>query len=222
MSGIKYFVFDAYGTLFDVHSAAGKYKDDIGANWDRLSQTWRIKHLEYTWIYGRIGRPQKFWDLTALSLDYAIASVGGVPAGIREKLLDAYLTLDAYKEVPEVLAGLKAAGATTAILSNGDPDMLEAAVSSAGIGEALDAVISVVDAGTFKPDFKVYELVTKRFGCTPGEVSFQSSNRWDAAAATAFGFKAVWINRMSMPAEYADLPAAHVIDDLYPLLKLAG
>ena len=222
MAQLKYFVFDAYGTLFDVHSAAGKYKDEIGENWDRLSQTWRVKHLEYTWIYGGIGRTPKFWELTAASLDYAIASVGGVPDGLRDKLLDAYLTLDAYSEVPAVLKKLKEAGAITAILSNGDPDMLAAAVKSANIGGQLDAVISVVEAATFKPDFKVYELVTARFGCLPEEVSFQSSNRWDAAAATAFGFQAVWINRMGMPSEYPDLPPAQVASDLYPLLQLAS
>ena len=182
MSELNTFVFDAYGTLFDVHAAAGKYKDEIGSDWDRLSQIWRAKHLEYSWIYGRIGRQKKFWDLTAQSLDYAIASVRGLDDGLREKLLDAYLTLDAYDEVADVLGGLKAAGATTAILSNGDPDMLHAAINSAGLGELLDDAISVQEAGTFKPDFKVYELVCARYGCTAAAVSFQSSNRWDAAA----------------------------------------
>ena len=222
MTQSKYFVFDAYGTLFDVHSAAGKYRDEIGADWDRLSQVWRAKHLEYTWIYGRLGIAKDFWTLTGDSLDYAIASVGGIPAGMRAKLLDAYLTLDAYDEVPDVLRGLKKAGATTAILSNGDPDMLDAAIKSAGIANLLDAAVSVKDAGTFKPDFKVYELVTSRFGCAAGAVSFQSSNRWDAAAAKAFGFQAVWINRMNMPSEYNDLAPDHVVSDLRPLLDMAG
>lgn len=220
MAKIKAFVFDAYGTLFDVHSAAAKYKDDIGADWDRLSQTWRAKHLEYSWIYGRIGQPKTFWELTAASLDYAVATVGGVPVGVRDNLLNAYMTLDAYPEVREVLAGLKASGAMTAILSNGDPKMLDAAVASAGIGGVLDASISVSEAGTFKPDFKVYELATARFQCTPGEICFQSSNRWDAAAAKAFGCDVVWINRFAMPAEYDDLTPDRTVSDLRPLLEM--
>ncbi len=222
MTGLKYFVFDAYGTLFDVHSAAAKYKDEIGENWDRLSQIWRAKHLEYSWIYGRIGVRKTFWQLTGDSLDYAITAVGGVPDGLRDKLLKAFLTLDAYEEVPEVLRGLKEAGAATAILSNGDPDMLDAAIQSAGLADVLDDAISVQDARTFKPDFKVYGLVTDRYGCAPGEVSFQSSNRWDAAAAKAFGFKVAWINRTRQMREYNDLPPDYEISDLRPLLDLVG
>jgi 2-haloacid dehalogenase len=215
------YVFDAYGTLFDVHSAAGRYRDAIGPDWDRLSQIWRTKHLEYTWIHAQTGSMTTFRILAERSLDYAIASVGSIPKGLREKLLDAYMTLSAYPEVPEVLSGLKAAGAQTAILSNGDPEMLDAAVASAGIGDLLDAVISVRDAGIFKPDMRVYALATGRFSCAPADISFQSSNRWDAAGATVFGMRSVWINRFGMPDEYPDQPAARVLKDLRPLLEEA-
>jgi 2-haloacid dehalogenase len=213
------YVFDAYGTLFDVHSAAARHKDAIGPAWERLSQTWRTKHLEYTWIHAGIGRMASFRTLAERSLDFAIASVGGLPQGMREKLLDAYMTLDAYAEVPSVLTGLKERGARTAILSNGDPDMLSAAVASARIGGLLDAVLSVREAGIFKPHKPVYELACTRLGVRPADVSFQSSNRWDAAAGTAFGFRAVWVNRSGAPPEYPDLPPAKVVADLGPLLE---
>lgn len=222
MTGIGIFVFDAYGTLFDVHSAAARHKDAIGPNWDRLSQVWRTKHLEYTWVYSAIGRRRTFRELAAAGLDVAIASVGGIAPGLRENLLDAYLTLDAYPEVRDVLEGLKRRGARTAVLSNGDPDMLDAAVGAAGIGGLLDAVLSVEEAGIFKPFFRVYDLVGSRFGCRPGEVSFQSSNRWDAAAAKAYGFRTAWINRSGAPDEYTDLPPDHVFGDLRPIVDLAG
>lgn len=213
------YVFDAYGTLFDVHSAAGRYAADIGDSWDRMSQVWRQKHLEYTWIYAQTGRHIDFWTLTERSLDMAIASVGGIPAGLRPKLLDAYRTLNAYPEVPEMLAQLRAKGATTAILTNGDPDMIAAAAESAGITEHLDRVLTVHEVGIFKPNLRVYELVTDAFGCKRGEVSFQSSNRWDAVAANVFGFKTLWVNRLGGPLEYMETPPDRMASNLSVLLE---
>ena len=213
------YVFDAYGTLFDVHSAAARHKDAIGPVWERLSQTWRAKHLEYTWIHAGIGRMTTFRVLAERSLDTAIATVGGIPTGVRARLLDAYLTLAAYPEVKEVLTGLRARGARTAILSNGDPDMLAAAVGSAGLDGLFDAVISITEAGIFKPHAPVYQLACKRLGVAPAAISFQSSNRWDAAAGTAFGYRAVWVNRTSAPPEYPDLPPALTLKNLMPLLE---
>lgn len=212
------YVFDAYGTLFDVHSAAARHKDAIGAAWDRLSQIWRTKHLEYTWIHAQTAQPASFRTLNERSLDFAIAAVGGIAPGMRDELLAAYLTLSAFPEVPEVLAALKARGAAVAILSNGDPDMLDGAVRAAGLGAHLDAVLSVVEAGTFKPSMKVYELATRRFGCRPADISFQSSNRWDVAGAKVFGMRTVWINRTGVPDEYPDMPADIVVKDLRPLV----
>lgn len=219
MPSYPFYVFDAYGTLFDVHSAAAKHQSEIGQSWERLSQTWRLKHIEYTWLFAQTGRHTSFRRLAEQSLDYAIALTGGVPAGVRDKLMASYMTLSAYPEVAEVLAGLRAKGAKTAILSNGDPDMLDAAVSSAGIGAHLDAVISVKDAGVFKPSMKVYELATRHFACKPGDISFQSSNRWDAAGAKVFGMRCVWINRAGLPDEYPDTPADVMTRDLRALLS---
>jgi 2-haloacid dehalogenase len=213
------YVFDAYGTLFDVHAAAERHRDAIGPRWQQLSQTWRTKHIEYTWHHSMIGRPATFWRLAERSLDYAAAATGvDLAPEVRAKLLAAYRTMQAYPEVAEVLSALKAGGASLAILSNGDPDMLADAVGAAGLGGAFDAVISVADAGIFKPAPAVYELVTKRFGCAPGDVSFQSSNRWDIAAAKAFGFRCVWINRVGAPDEYPETPPDRVVRDLSALI----
>jgi 2-haloacid dehalogenase len=219
---VLHFVFDAYGTLFDVHSATARYQDAIGPNWDRLSQLWRSKHLEYTWIYALTGRHTTFWQLAEQSLDYAIAAVGGAPPGLKEKLLAAYRSLSAYPEVLEVLSALKQKGATLAILTNGDRDMIEDAVASAGLAGLFEALITVHEAGVFKPDRRVYALASKRFGVPLGQISFQSSNRWDVAGAKAFGFHSVWINRGGAPDEYPDMPADKIIPDLRPLVASAG
>ena len=212
------YVFDAYGTLFDVHAAAGRYRDEIGPAYDRLSQTWRTKHLEYSWIHAQTGRPIDFWTLTQRSLDYAIAASGGVPAGVREKLLGAYRKMAAFPEVPNVLAALKAQGHKLAILSNGDPDMLDDAVSAAGLSGTFDAVISVRDAGVFKPAMRVYQLVHDRLGGKPADVTFMSSNRWDVAGSHVFGFSTVWVNRANVPDEYPDMPAGRIARDLTVLM----
>ena len=218
MPHYPFYVFDAYGTLFDVHSAASKFQAEIGPAWERMSQIWRTKHIEYTWLHAQVGRHTTFRLLAERSLDFAIASVGGIAPGLRDKLMSSYMTLSAYPEVAEVLTGLRERGAKTAILSIGDPDMLEAAGGSAGIGSLLDAVLSVADVGVFKPSMKVYELTTGRFACKPADISFQSSNRWDAAAAKVFGMRCVWINRSGGPDEYPDMPADVVVRDLRGLL----
>jgi 2-haloacid dehalogenase len=214
------YVFDAYGTLFNVHAAAERTKDAIGPAWQAFSQVWRTKHIEYSWHHCFTGKPATFWQLTERSLDYAAAATGvALPPDLRGKLLACYRTLDAYPEVGEALAGLKAKGAKLAILSNGDPDMLDDAVRAAKLESVLDAAISVSTAGTFKPVMKVYQLVLDRFGGTPADVSFQSSNRWDIAAAKAFGFPCVWINRTGAPDEYPELPPDRVVRDLTGLLR---
>jgi 2-haloacid dehalogenase len=208
------YVFDAYGTLFDVHAAAGLHQSAIGPTYDRLSQIWRAKHLEYSWIHAQTGRPIAFWTLTERSLDYAIASVGGVPEGVRANLLQAFRQMAPFPEVPTVLEGLKAAGAQLAILSNGDPDMLADAVTAAGLTGAFDAVLSIQPAGIFKPAMRVYQLVLDTFGGQPGDVTFLSSNRWDVAGAHVFGFRTVWVNRAGAPDEYPDMPAGRVVRNL--------
>jgi 2-haloacid dehalogenase len=215
------YIFDAYGTLFDVHAAAGRYKDAIGPAYELMSRTWRTKHLEYTWIHAQTGRHVPFWLLTQRSLDYAIATIGGVPQGVREKLLAAYREMAAFPEVPAVLAALKVRGARLAILSNGDPDMLADAVSAAGLGGLFEHVLSVAEAGVFKPDMRVYRLATERMGCPPGEATFLSSNRWDVAGGHVFGFRTIWVNRAGLPDEYPDMPAGRTVRDLDPLTAAA-
>ena len=221
MQRSRVYVFDAYGTLFDVHAAASRQRDAIGANWERLSQLWRTKHLEYSWIHAQTGRPSTFWSLTEQSLDHAIAAVGGIPHGVRGQLLAAYRSMAAFPEVPQVLATLKARGASLAILSNGDPDMLADAVSAAKLDGVFDAVLSVASAGTFKPAASVYRLATDHFGLVPDAISFQSSNRWDIAGAHVFGCRTVWVNRAGMPDEYPGMPADLVVRDLHALTTLA-
>lgn len=213
----SHYVFDAYGTLFDVHSAAARHRDAIGPRWERLSDLWRTKQLEYTWVHAGMGRRATFAALTEQSLDFAIASVGGVPPGTRAQLLEAYRSLDVYPEVRDVLARLKTRGARLAILSNGDPDMLGRAIECAGLENRFDAVLSVAEAGIFKPAMRVYELATRAFAIDPPAVSFQSSNRWDVAGAKAFGFRTVWVNRTGAPDEYPALPPDIVTRDLSAL-----
>lgn len=218
MSGI--YVFDAYGTLFNLHAAAERHRDAIGDEWQRFSHTWRTKHIEYTWHTTILGRKQTFWALAERSLDFAVAAHGlAVRPQTRAALLEAYRRMQAYPEVSEVLTALRARGAKLAVLSNGDPDMLSDAMTAAGIDGKLDAVLSVADVGAFKPAQQVYRLATDRFACTPADISFQSSNRWDIAAAKAAGCRCVWINRTNAPDEYPDLAPDRVVSDLRGLLS---
>ena len=199
--GIRACVFDAYGTLFDVHSAVGKHRARLGDDADAVSGMWRAKQLEYTWQRTILDRYVDFWRVTADGLDYALDAHGVDDAGLRDDLLHAYLSLDCYPEVREVLDTLKNADLMTAILSNGSPMMLEAAVESAGIGDLLDAVVSVDELGMYKPSAEVYQLALDALEVGRGQVSFQSSNAWDAAAAATFGFRVAWCNRFGQARE---------------------
>ena len=199
--GIKACVFDAYGTLLDVHSAVARHRARLGDKADAVSGMWRTKQLEYMWLRTILDRYVDFWCLTVDGLDFALDAHGVDDAELRDDLLDAYLRLDCYPEVPGVLSALKNAGLRTAILSSASPMMLEAAVESAGIGDVLDAVISVDELGMHKPSAEVYQLAMDEFEVGRGQVSFQSSNGWDAAAAAAFGFRVAWCNRLGQPRE---------------------
>ncbi len=220
MSEYGLYVFDAYGTLFDVHSAVARHRALVGAEADRLSDIWRTKQLEYTWTRSLMGAYRDFAALTEEALDFAAARCGGISAEAREKLLSAYETLDAFPDVAPTLKALKARGAKLVILSNGTPAMLDSAVRSAGLADLLDTSISVAEVGVFKTDFRVYERVGARYGVAPGAVSFQSSNRWDIAGAVKFGFRSVWINRGKAPDEYRDMRPAATLDGLAGLLTL--
>ena len=195
LEGIRACVFDAYGTLFDYASAAARCRDVLGEKLERLNALWRDKQLQDTWLRALQGRHANFWQVTGDALDFAMETLGIADGGLRERLMKLYLELDAFPEVPGMLKQLKAAGLKTAILSNGSPDMLRAAVESAKIGEALDAVLSVEEVGVYKPHPKVYQLAVDRLRVESGAISFQSSNAWDAYAASAFGMRVVWCNR---------------------------
>ena len=216
-------VFDAYGTLFDFASAATRCGDVLGAGTAALTTLWRDKQLQYTWLRGLQGRHADFRQVTGDALDYALETLRIDAPGLRERLMDLYLTLDAFPEVPAVLRRLKDAGMRTAILSNGSPTMLAAAVESAHIGDLLDAVISVEEVGVFKPHPKVYQRAVERLGVPAERIAFQSSNGWDAWAASAFGMRAVWCNRYGQPPER--LPGApdaeiRTLAELPPLLLI--
>ncbi|MCT8328396.1 haloacid dehalogenase type II [Albidovulum sediminis] len=223
---IKVCIFDAYGTLFDVAAAARLAAAEPGrgalaAAWPRLADDWRRKQLEYSWLRAVMGAHIPFWQVTQDGLDWALEASGLTDLETRERLLALYWELPAYPEVPAMLARLKAEGFATAILSNGSPDMLRGAVSSAGIGALLDDMLSVESVGVFKPAPAVYRLVTDRFGCSADEVLFVSSNGWDAAAASAYGFRVAWVNRAGQPMDRLPGRPHHVLADLTSIPDLA-
>ena len=219
---IKACVFDAYGTLFDVHSAVGRYKADIGDRADAVSAMWRAKQLEYTWLRSLMGRHADFWRITGDALEYALDAHDIGNASLRDKLMNAYMTLDAYAEVKDVLKRLKNKGYRIAILSNGAPNMLEAAVNSAGLENLLDASLSIEEVGVYKPDPRVYELAVDRLNVRAEEVSFQSSNAWDAVGAATFGFQVAWVNRFGQRRERLTADPQVEIRDLTGLLAVLG
>ena len=195
LKGVSACVFDAYGTLFDFASAANRCRDLLGDNTDKLTALWRDKQLQYTWLRALQGRHADFWQVTADALDFALETLAIDRSGTRERLMNLYLTLDVFPEVPDVLRQLKQAGLRTAILSNGSPKMLDAVVRAAGLEKLLDAVLSVEKVGVYKPHPKVYQLAVERLDIPVRAIAFQSSNAWDAYAAAAFGMQVVWCNR---------------------------
>jgi 2-haloacid dehalogenase len=222
MVGIRACVFDAYGTLFDVHSAVGRLRPQIGPRADTLSELWRTRQTEYSWLRALMGRHVDFWQVTGDALDYALERAGVDPGPVREPLMQAYLKLDAHAEVPGVLRQLRQAGLELAILSNGEPRMLAAAVAGAGLGDLLDAVLSVEEVGVFKPHPAVYQLAVDRLGVRPDQIAFQSSNAWDVSGAACFGLRVVWINRQGAPAERLRGRPEHELSDLSGLPALVG
>lgn len=214
------FLFDAYGTLFDVHSAVRRHAAELGPDAQRLSELWRTKQLEYSWIRSTTGAYKDFWALTKDALDAAFAVYPQVDPNLREALLEAYRSCDCFPEVPAVLRDLKIAGTRIAILSNGSPLMLNRAIRAAGLGDIIDDVLSVDTIGCYKPDTRVYEMATTHFRVFPSAISFQSSNRWDVAGGSKFGFRTVWINRSGAIDEYPDMRPAAELPDLTGLTKL--
>lgn len=224
---IKSCIFDAYGTLFDVAAAArqtarsGEFPQ-LADSWQALAEAWRLKQLQYTWLRAITGDHTDFWDVTQDGLDWALERTGlDGDTALRERLLALYWELQAYGEVPPMLAALKDAGLNTGILSNGSPNMLQGAVQSAGLGSVLDDVLSVESVGIFKPDARVYDLVQARFGGDKSEVLFVSSNGWDAASAAGYGFTTVWVNRAGDPVDRLPAMPHHVLSDLTTIPDLA-
>ena len=221
-------IFDAYGTLFDVAAAARQAASEpsfapLAQDWPVLAEQWRLKQLQYTWLRAITGAHTDFWEVTQDGLDWALEKTGHAgDAALRARLLALYWELEAYPEVPAMLAALKTAGLNTAILSNGSPDMLDGAVQSAQIGDLLDDCLSVQSVGIFKPDARVYDLVGERFDVARDEVLFVSSNGWDAAGAAGYGFVTAWVNRAGEPVDRLPWKPQHVLNDLTGIPALAG
>ncbi|MCL4122547.1 UNVERIFIED_CONTAM: hypothetical protein GTU68_014720 [Idotea baltica] len=225
---IKVCVFDAYGTLFDVAAAARKAATEPSFSklkdvWPTVANDWRLKQLQYTWLRAITKNHCDFWQVTQDGLDFALENSGlNGDDALRQRLLDLYWELDAYGEVPQMLSALKSAGTQTAILSNGSPDMLDGAVKSANLSDLLDGVISVEDVGIFKPDASVYQLVCDRFTCEPENVLFVSSNGWDVAGASGFGFQTTWVNRANDPVDRLPHGPKFILSDLTDIPKIFG
>lgn len=218
-------IFDAYGTLFDVNAAARTAAQEpdhaiLSDHWPQIARDWRLKQLQYTWLRAVAGQHCDFWQVTQDGLDWALEAAGLNDPALRARLLALYRELAAYAEVPAMLHTLKSRGIATGILSNGSPDMLGAAITSAGIGGDLDATLSVESVGVFKPHASVYDLVGQHFGSAPGEVLFVSSNGWDAAGAAGFGFQTVWVNRADEPVDRLYAKPHHILSDLTGIPEL--
>ena len=222
LDGIGACVFDAYGTLFDVNAAAQHCAADLGDKWLPLAELWRGRQLQYTWLRSLMGEYADFWQVTGEALDFAMDALDLEDAQLRERLMELYLQLDAYPEVGDVLRRLQDGGMKTAILSNGSPKMLDAAVANAGIGGALDAVISADQIKVYKTAPGVYQMAVDQLGVEPGAISFQSSNAWDAHAASNFGFRVVWVNRFGQPRERLPGNPDVMLDSLESLPSIVG
>jgi len=216
-------VFDAYGTLFDFLSASKRCRDALGDKAEALGQLWRTRQLEYSWLRSLMGAHADFWQVTGEALDFTMKSLGIENPALRDRLMDLFLNIEAFPDARRALETLKRAKRTTAILSNGSPAMLAAAVKSAGVEGLLDHVLSIEDARIYKPHRSVYELVTQRLNLPAERVCFISSNGWDAAGAAHFGFSAVWANRGKQPRERlpgtlaAEIPSLDALPGLLDL-----
>ncbi len=213
-------VFDAYGTLFDVHSAVGRHAAALGEDATAFSALWRHKQLEYAWLRSLMEAYADFWQVTTDALDFALARFGVTDEHVRESLLDAYRELDAYPEVQSVLEELQRGGFDLAILSNGTPEMLASALAAAGLEQRISTALSAQELRLFKPRREVYALAVERLGLSPREICFLSSNAWDVHGAAHFGFRCVWVNRFGQPPEALPAGPVAVIETLEALPEL--
>lgn len=201
LAGVGACVFDAYGTLFDLINPVAARAAKVGDEAGPLSELWRRKQLEYSWLRSLMGQHVDFWQITGEALDYALDTLEIDDPALRADLMELYLSIPTYEEVPEVIAALKASGIKTGVLSNGAPVMLTSAITCADLAPSLDVVFSVEDVGVFKPDPRVYQMAVDRLRLEASEIAFFSSNAWDIAGASTFGFRAVWCNRGGAPRE---------------------
>ena len=222
MSAIQAIVFDAYGTLLDVHGAMARHADVLPPDWERISAEWRTKQLEYTWVRSLTGPAQHkdFWQVTRDALDFVAVRHRFGDADVLARLMDAYRRLPAYPDAEGMLIAVREAGLRTAILSNGEPGMLADAVAAARLGPLLDAVLSVEDAGVFKPEPRVYALPGAALDLPVERMAFVSSNAWDAQAAAVAGYRVFWCNRAGQPDEYGLGASATMLQDLSVLPDL--
>jgi len=212
-------VFDAYGTLFDVNSAAAKCKKKLGNRWESFANTWRTTQLEYTWLRSLMKKHKNFWEITEDSLDHTMETFK-IKQEMRSELLNLYKELSPYPEVKECLEGLKSKKIKIAILSNGTPDLLKKLVENNNIQNYFDDIMSIESVGIYKPDPKVYEMPIKKYGCKPENICFMSSNTWDVSGGGVFGYNAVWVNRFNKIFDKLSYKPQFVINNLNQLLEI--
>ena len=216
---IKSVVFDAYGTLFDVNSAAEKCKDKIGDKWEEFANYWRTTQLEYTWLRSLMKRHKDFWQVTEDSLDKSMKAYK-IDSSMRNELLNLYKILSTFKEVPEVLKSLKEKNFKLAILSNGTPALLNELVKSNNLENIFDDIFSIEEVGVYKPDSKVYDIPVKKYQIQRNEITFLSSNTWDVSGGGNYGYNSIWVNRNSNTFDNLDYLPKHQIEDLSKLLDI--
>ena len=219
MKNIKAIIFDAYGTLFDVNSAAEKCKDKIGDKWEGFANHWRTTQLEYTWLRSLMKRHKDFWQVTEDSLDKSMKAYE-IDSSMRNDLLDLYKILLTFKEVPEVLKSLKEKNYKLAILSNGTPSLLDELVKSNNLENIFDNIFSIEEVGVYKPDSKVYDLPIKKYQIQRNEVAFLSANTWDVSGGGNYGYNSIWVNRNNNTFDNLDYVPKHQIEDLSKLLDI--
>ena len=219
MKNIKAIIFDAYGTLFDVNSAAEKCKDKIGSKWEGFANYWRTTQLEYTWLRSLMNRHKDFWQITEDSLDKSMKAYE-IDSSMRDELLDLYKILSPFKEVPEVLKSLKDKNYKLAILSNGTPSLLDELVKSNNLENIYDNIFSIEEVGVYKPDSKVYDLPIKKYQIQRNEVAFLSANTWDVSGGGNYGYNSIWVNRNNNTFDNLDYVPNHQIEDLNKLLDI--
>ena len=219
MKNIKAIIFDAYGTLFDVNSAAEKCKDKIGDKWEAFANYWRTTQLEYTWLRSLMKRHKDFWQVTEDSLDKSM-KVFNIDNSMRNELLDLYKILSPYSEVPEVLKSLKEKKYKLSILSNGTPSLLNELVKSNNLENLFDDIFSIEEVGIYKPDSRVYDMPIKKYKIQNDEVAFLSANTWDVSGGGNYGFNSIWVNRNNNIFDNLDFKPEHQIKNLKELINL--